>query len=154
MCDVHVEVVYDNPEVVGRNAVGAKEHQIIELRVRHCDRPFDEVVEADVAPVGISEPHDRRPVRRRHEPGGFRALGAPAPVESGHCTRWNCSGRRSPASEKICYTSQPRAVSSAVEHSPHTGGAIGSIPIPPTTSFTSPGSRVSLSTIHGACTDG
>src|SRR5437879_1874582 len=39
-----------------------------------------------------------------------------------------------PGPEKICYTSQPRAVSSAVEHSPHTGGATGSIPVPPTTS--------------------
>src|SRR5882762_10091298 len=39
-----------------------------------------------------------------------------------------------PSPEKICYTSQPRAVSSAVEHSPHTGGATGSIPVPPTTS--------------------
>src|SRR5438309_6770589 len=47
-----------------------------------------------------------------------------------------------------------RAVSSAVEHSPHTGGATGSIPVPPTTSFAAPGRRVSLSTIHGACTDG
>src|SRR5467141_4175366 len=37
-----------------------------------------------------------------------------------------------PGREKICYTSQPRAVSSAVEHSPHTGGATGSIPVPPT----------------------
>src|SRR2546427_12357555 len=45
-----------------------------------------------------------------------------------------CSGSRGPAPKKICYTSQPRAVSSAVEHSPHTGGATGSIPVPPTTS--------------------
>src|SRR5712691_13406505 len=78
--DIHVEVVYDDHEVVGRNAVGAKEHQIIELRVRDGDRAFDEVVEDDIPLVGISESHHRRPVRRRNEPGGLGALWAPAPV--------------------------------------------------------------------------
>src|SRR5713101_8553830 len=69
--------------------------------------------------------------RSGSEQNGF---GPSSRLESAHCTRWNCGGRRSPGPEKICYTSQPRAVSSAVEHSPHTGGATGSIPVPPTTS--------------------
>src|SRR5258708_12609955 len=78
--DIHVEVVYDDPEVVGRNAVGAKEHQIIELRVRHGDRAFAEVVEDDIPLVGISESQHRGPVPRRNESGGLCALWAPAPV--------------------------------------------------------------------------
>src|SRR5712691_6171651 len=272
--DVHVEVVYDDPEVVGRNAVGAKEHQIIELRVRHGDCAFDEVVENDISLVGISESHHRRPARRRYEAGSLGALEAPTPVvawlltvralalahrvqiflacpaairfslgnevlgdflvssEALHLKKrafvpvepepahgvedrlhrsfgralevgvldaqdefaavlsgvrpgeergprpadmevagraWGKTGsdhRRvsnrgivrdgiaQGGAGTVLLRFAPRAVSSAVEHSPHTGGATGSIPVPPTTSFTAPGSRVSLSTIHGACTDG
>src|SRR3989454_2383757 len=253
--DAHVEVVYDDPEVVGRNAVCTQQHEVIQLRIRHGDCTFDEVVEDDIPLVGISETHHRRAVRGRDEPGSLRALGPPAPViarllaaralalahrvqiflarpaavrlslrdellgdflvpsealhleertlipvepepahgvedrlhrgfgralevrvldaqdeftavlsgvrpreESGprpadmevagrarsktgsdHRHAWNrrivrdgIAGAPGPTLEKICYTSQPRAVSSAVEHSPHTGGATGSIPVPPT----------------------
>src|SRR6266853_737004 len=272
--DIHVEVVYDDPEVVGRNAVGAKEHQIIELRVRHGDRALDDVVKNYVAFVRIAKANDRSPVPGRHEAGGFRALRTPAPIVArlltararalahrielflGRPTVVSLSPRDEPVRDlrvarkplhlkerafvpvepepahrvevrlhrnfgralkvrvldaqdefaavlsgvrpgeesgpppadmevagrarsktgsdhrrvsnrgivrdgiaqggacTVLLRFAPRAVSSAVEHSPHTGGATGSIPVPPTTSFTAPGSRVSLSTSHGACTDG
>src|SRR6266705_724401 len=84
--DVHVEVVYDDPEVVGGNAVGTKEHQIIELRVRHGNRAFDDVVKNNVAFVRVAKANDRSPVPRRHEPCGFRALRTPAPVVAGLLT--------------------------------------------------------------------
>src|SRR5882762_6565466 len=78
--DVHLEVVYDDPEVVGRNAVCTQQYEVIQLRVRHGDCTFDEVVENDIPLVGISEPHHRRPVHRRDESGSLRALRAPASV--------------------------------------------------------------------------
>ncbi len=81
--DLHVEVVHDDTEVVGGDPVGAQQHQIVELRVRHRYRPFDEIVKADFALLRVAEAHDRRPVGRGHEPCGLGALGAPAPVVAG-----------------------------------------------------------------------
>src|SRR6267142_2112628 len=81
--DAHVEVVHHHAEVVGRNAVGAQQHEIVQLRVRHRDRTLDDVVKNNVAFVRIAEAHHWRPVRRRDEPGRLRALRAPAPVVAG-----------------------------------------------------------------------
>src|SRR5258706_2661134 len=71
--DVHVEVVHHDAEVVGRHAVGAQQHEVVELLVRKADRPFHQVVPADLAllrrleadyrrPVAIAETHADRPI--------------------------------------------------------------------------------------------
>ena len=39
--DPHVEVVDDDAEVVGRRAVGTRDHEIVELGVGDLDAPLD-----------------------------------------------------------------------------------------------------------------
>ena len=78
--DVHVDVVDDDAEVVRRDAVGAHQHEIIELRVGNGDRALDEIVERDHAIVRIAEAHDRRHALGLAEPEPLCVLGSPAAV--------------------------------------------------------------------------
>ncbi len=45
MGDVHVEIVDHHAEVVGRHAVGAQEHEIVQLAVGDRDLALDQIVE-------------------------------------------------------------------------------------------------------------
>ena len=76
--DPHVEVVDDDAEVVGRRAVRARDHEVVELRVGDLDAPLDAVVPRDAAGQRIPEADHRRDARRRRHPGGV--LGPPAAV--------------------------------------------------------------------------
>ena len=58
--DAHVEVVDDHAEVVGRRAVRARDHEIVELGVRYLDAPLDRVIPGDGAVERILETDDGR----------------------------------------------------------------------------------------------
>src|SRR3546814_12920218 len=81
--DLHVEVVDDHGEVVGRIAVGTEDRQVVELAVGDLDPALDLVVPGDDAaervlaadhPVGMVEMRSVPPRRdtRRGGEGGVR----------------------------------------------------------------------------------
>ncbi len=72
---LHVQIVDDHREVIGRRAVGAHDDQIVELVVAEFQPPADEIVHHDDAIQRVLEPDDRRDAFGRR----FRAI-ATAPV--------------------------------------------------------------------------
>ena len=78
--DVHVEVVHHYAEVVGGHAVGAQDHEVVELRIGERDRPLHQVVPAHVAVVGRAKADHRRAIRGRYQPRRLRPLRPPAAV--------------------------------------------------------------------------
>ena len=78
---LHVDVVHDHAEVVGRDAVaraGSRGRRA--RRWRPMIGPFTRSFERDLALVRIAEADDRLRARRRRQARGLRALGPPAPV--------------------------------------------------------------------------
>jgi hypothetical protein len=76
--DAHVDVVDDDAEVVRRRAVGAREHEVVELRVGDLDAALHRVVPRDDAVVRVAKADHRRDARRRRH--SLRVLRPPAAV--------------------------------------------------------------------------
>ena len=82
MRDPQVEVVHDDAEVVGRRAVGAGKHQIVEFGVVDLDAALDLIVPSDAALRRVLEPEHRRDARGRSL-AGFQVLRSPTAVITG-----------------------------------------------------------------------
>ena len=76
--DLHIPVVNDDAEIVGRRAVGARDHQIVEFGIGDLDAALDEVVPGHHAIERIAEAHDRQRAGwwGRQRLAGLRAPGA------------------------------------------------------------------------------
>ena len=61
LADTHVDVVDDDREVVGREAVRAEQHEVVELLVAPFDAALDLVLESDCSGLRVLEPD--HPVR-------------------------------------------------------------------------------------------
>ena len=83
MRDVHVDVIHHDAEVVGRHAVGAQQHQVVELGIGEFDRSLDEIVPRHRALFRRAETDYGLHVLGRHESPRLRALGPPAAVVFG-----------------------------------------------------------------------
>ena len=81
VCDVHVEIIDHDAEVVSRHTVGAQDHQIVELAVLHGDGPLYQVVERHEPIVWIAKADHGFHAGRRSL--ADRALGPPAAVVAG-----------------------------------------------------------------------
>ena len=79
---VHVPVIDDNAEVVGRNAVGPDDDEVVDLLVRDADRSFDKVVPGHGAVERIAKANHRIDPGRRGRQHLAR-LRAPAAVVAG-----------------------------------------------------------------------
>ena len=64
MGNVHVQVIDDDAEVVGRHPIGTRNHEIVELAVVERDRSANEVVEHDLAIERILEADHRLDIGR------------------------------------------------------------------------------------------
>ena len=53
LADAHVDVVDDHREVVGGEAIGTKEHQVIKLLIAPFDAALDHIIEHHAAVAGI-----------------------------------------------------------------------------------------------------
>ena len=69
VADLHVPVVDDDAEVVGRRAVGARDDQVVEFVVADRDRALDHVVPGHVAIDRIAKAHHRRHALRHRRQG-------------------------------------------------------------------------------------
>src|SRR5207253_6604243 len=77
--DGHVEIVDDDAEVVGRDAVAADDHQVVELGVGDFDASLDLIVPGHGSLRRVLEAEYRRHARRWRL-ARFHILGAPAAV--------------------------------------------------------------------------
>jgi hypothetical protein len=76
--DGHVEVVHHHAEIVGRHAVGAQQHEIVQFAVGDLDAALDQVVPGHDAVVRVAKAQDRPDVGRRRPARGI--LRPPAAV--------------------------------------------------------------------------
>ena len=74
--DAHVVIVDDDGEHVSRGAVGAQQHEIVEVLVGKDDAPLHGIVDDRLAFLRRLEADDRRDTRRRLG----RIAVAPAPI--------------------------------------------------------------------------
>ncbi len=63
--NLHLQIVDDDGEIVGRRAVRACDHEIVELGIGDDDTALDHVLDDDIPLEGILETHDRLDAGRR-----------------------------------------------------------------------------------------
>ena len=80
---LHINIVHHDREVVGRDAVGTHDDEVIELSVRHGDRTINSVFPGYVAVIRIAEAENRFHAFRLHKTELCGAFGSPAAVIAG-----------------------------------------------------------------------